>query len=156
MPAQQHARGGGTSAASASGMTTTTRCMPLLACWLLMACDPGAASAPDGADAGAGEVTSAGGVALPIHGVDTAWSLAHPGAVYRLEQRVRITRPAPHMFWALMAWDHVEWDAGGAYQGAMYMGLQTDATAPGGAVGRMAIFSLWNGTAARGGDCVPF
>lgn len=68
---------------------------------------------------------------------------------WNIDQRVRVTQKAPTTFWAL------HWTWKGATSGG-YMGLQTDGHRFDGTKGEMAIFSLWDATAASGPSCGTF
>lgn len=64
--------------------------------------------------------------------------------IYNIDQQIWIAQTAPGSYWALV-WSFVDATTGG------YMGLQIDEDGT-----TRAIFSLWDATAARSGQCAPF
>jgi len=78
------------------------------------------------------------------------WNFAGANGFWNVDQQVRVAQKAHHSYWA-MVWGYTSTPNEGGY-----MGLQTDGIRGGQTIGDMAIFSLWNANASRGGNCAAF
>jgi hypothetical protein len=73
---------------------------------------------------------------------------------YNVDQIFQITQLAPDTFWAM----YLSWTAAADPNKGTYLGVQTNHDVSGNysATSNIAIFSVWNATAASGPNCMPF
>ena len=82
--------------------------------------------------------------------VYTFWNFGGASGFVNVDQHLRIGQKAPTSFWA------TSWYWSGDPSSPGYIGLQTDGVRFDGTRGEMAIFSLWDATAAVGRSCGTF
>lgn len=78
------------------------------------------------------------------------WNFHGATGFWNVDQQVRIATKAHHTYWAM------DWGFTATPNTGGYMGLQTNGLRFNGTTGDMAIFSLWNATAASGSACGEF